>query len=140
MKCDKQKLKAILLTTNNIVHWLFLKSHERTFAVPSTWSSFHLSVRTKLHFRTIIGVLPIIPNPVPELSAVCTALKNMQRMSTEVYCPEGKATTILDMAQYKKAVKLVFCYPALKDNFNPRLRALHILMAHLRGIETCIHR
>ena len=118
---------------------LLLKSHESTFAATPPWSGFHSSVAEKPHFRTNIGVLPIIPNPVTEWSTVYTALKIMQGISAEVCGPERKTTITLDLVLYEKAVQLVHCNPALKEKFNLRLGELHILMAHLRGIGTYIN-
>ena len=91
--------------------------------------------------QTNIAALPIVHHPVTGWMTINSALKMMDNLN-KVILGEGYVTTIsLNLVIYEKAEQLVYCANNnFSDRFNFRLGELHVSMAHLRGIGSCIAR
>ena len=100
------------------------------------WNAFHsvLTNDTATPKETNILHFPLIPGPAFSYSAIYTALKLSQSISTWT-CPTVNKTVIsLDLDLFERAYLLVQSRDDLRNKFVLRLGEMHIEFAALRAI------
>ena len=81
-----------------------------------------------------ILIFPLIPGPADSYSAIYTAFKLAQKVTTHVIGESSKTIISLDLDLYERALRLRNSSPELLESFILRLGELHILFAHIRAI------
>ena len=88
---------------------------------------------------TNVFTIPLIPGPASSYSAIYTALKKAQGISTWT-CPSSSRTIVsLDLDLYEKAYQLVNSDDTMKNHHILCLGELHIVFAHIRAIGSFIN-
>ena len=87
---------------------------------------------------TNIFSTPLVPGPASSFSAIYTALKQSQKMSSWSCGNTGKAVISLDLDLYEKCYLLVNSRNDMKEQFVLCLGELHAVFAHIRAIGSYI--
>ena len=80
----------------------------------------------------------LVPGPASSFSAIYTALKQSQKISSWACGNTGKAVISLDLDLYEKRYLLVNSRNDMKEQFILCLGELHAAFAHIRAIESYI--
>ena len=87
-----------------------------------------------------ILLLPLVPGPAEIYSAIYTAFKLAQNVTTHVIGKSSKTIISLDLDLYERALRLRNSSPDFLDKYVLRLGELHILFAHIRATGSSVTR
>ena len=80
-----------------------------------------------------ILLFPLVPGPAESYSAIYTAFKLAQNVTTHVIDKSSKTIISLDLDLYERALRLRNSSPDFLDKYVLSLGELHILFAHIRA-------
>ena len=117
-------------------NWLIARASSKEQKIPS-WSGYNSAIAERCNI-TNFGALPLIPAPAHEWTTLLTVLKLAQGINAQTVGENKKTVISLDMALYEKALQLLDCRPYMREQYVIRLGELHVCMAVIRGIGTCM--
>ena len=88
---------------------------------------------------TNVFTIPLIPGPASSYSAIYTALKKAQGISTWTCPSSSRAIVSLDLDLYEKAYQLINSDDTIKNHYILCLGELHIVFAHIKAIGSFIN-
>ena len=134
--CDKTHVnkKEHYFTTAKLAPMEMASKSVKDILFPSYSANISIINEREAPYSTAyILMFPLIPGPADSYSAIYTAFKLAQNVTTHVI-GESSKTISLDLDLYERTLRLRNSSPELLERFILRLGKLHILFAHIRAI------